>query len=36
MKDETIKYLSDEQDVDTTVANMNRLFTKSYTVDNKQ
>lgn len=36
MKDETVKYLSDEQDVDTTVANMNRLFTKYYTVDNKQ
>ena len=33
MKEETIKYLSGEEDVDTAIKNMNTKFTKYYTVD---
>ena len=33
MKEETIKYLSGEEDVDTAIKNMNTKFTKYYTVE---
>ena len=33
MKEETVKYLSGEQDVDATIKNMNKLFTKYYKVE---
>lgn len=33
MKEETVKYLSDEEDVDTAIKNMNTKFTKYYTVE---
>ncbi|WP_244609212.1 hypothetical protein [Bifidobacterium moukalabense] len=33
MKEETVKYLSGEEDVDTAIKNMNAKFTKYYTVE---
>lgn len=33
MKLETVKYLSDEEDVDTAIANMEKSFTEQYTVE---
>ena len=33
MKEETVKYLSGEEDADTAIKNMNTKFTKYYTVE---